>query len=790
MVNDLRRKIKNEKLAKRVKQLVRNWKKILDQTAPVNGTPGPMHPAIAQLQSSPAVSPALSRTHAAARLVSPAQVRGKPNTPTLIGAQRCASPALLGSKSAVVGGHKGISPSMSANPPGTPASVNVQKVASPALHGGRLRAPLMPSTSDRVASPAVFGQVASPTVSGRMASPAVSGRVVSPAVSGRVASPAVSGRMVSPAVSGRMVSPAVSGRVASPAVPGRVASPAVPGRVASPAVPGRVASPAVPGRVASPAVPGRVVSPAVLGRAVSPVVSGRVVSPAVGHAKEPPSPLVATSSIQSPALRSTTPVASMFSRREDHGSVSSKYWSKARVAASSENSNSGGRVTPTSLHSDNSQDRVLGETDNGRHDSDDGSSCSSTRTGQLRYASSHNHSTSVSLPNSNNKNYGKDQRELSKTNVANRKRTREKSNSPPNEAHKKNRLESSSLSVSRHDKVINGCVSKPSKNRNKAGVDLTRGSSTSSLPSVQNISSPPMSSALSDDHAPLVHSDIFRQEGSDSRFSIQSLDRPSRDKHKVKTTEQLIEELQKKNNSANVGNSIMTKLRTNQIEKERDVPGSVLPAGVKPRGKRGRRKNDDVNLSVPSSAVMLSQVKNELVERFLKTSDPSSPVGEYSPFKEDLLPDPTVSSPEPRLELGACSSSYSKDNFDASFSASRQDRSESAPKDENSMDAISPAIPSTSQSERTGSALTLQEIYAQLPPVDDSIDWDKVDFYELPEPTPVTEDSVDRLHSEHLPGVNGLFDINGDWNSWRQTITLPSYEGNPLHILPYVDLDD
>ena len=754
MVNDLRRKIKNEKLAKRVKQLVRNWKKILDQTAPVNGTPGPMHPAIAQLQSSPAVSPALSRTHAAARLVSPAQVRGKPNTPTLIGAQRCASPALLGSKSAVVGGHKGISPSMSANPPGTPASVNVQKVASPALHGGRLRAPLMPSTSDRVASPAVFGQVASPTVSGRMASPAVSGRVVSPAVSGRVASPAVSGRMVSPAVSGRMVSPAVSGRVASPAVPGRV------------------------------------VSPAVLGRAVSPVVSGRVVSPAVGHAKEPPSPLVATSSIQSPALRSTTPVASMFSRREDHGSVSSKYWSKARVAASSENSNSGGRVTPTSLHSDNSQDRVLGETDNGRHDSDDGSSCSSTRTGQLRYASSHNHSTSVSLPNSNNKNYGKDQRELSKTNVANRKRTREKSNSPPNEAHKKNRLESSSLSVSRHDKVINGCVSKPSKNRNKAGVDLTRGSSTSSLPSVQNISSPPMSSALSDDHAPLVHSDIFRQEGSDSRFSIQSLDRPSRDKHKVKTTEQLIEELQKKNNSANVGNSIMTKLRTNQIEKERDVPGSVLPAGVKPRGKRGRRKNDDINLSVPSSAVMLSQVKNELVERFLKTSDPSSPVGEYSPFKEDLLPDPTVSSPEPRLELGACSSSYSKDNFDASFSASRQDRSESAPKDENSMDAISPAIPSTSQSERTGSALTLQEIYAQLPPVDDSIDWDKVDFYELPEPTPVTEDSVDRLHSEHLPGVNGLFDINGDWNSWRQTITLPSYEGNPLHILPYVDLDD
>ena len=730
MVNDLRRKIKNEKLAKRVKQLVRNWKKILDQTAPVNGTPGPMHPAIAQLQSSPAVSPALSRTHTAGRLVSPAQVRGKPNTPTLVAAQRCASPALLGKSS--VGGHKGISPSASTNPPGTLTSINVQKVASPALLGGRLRAPLTPSTSDRVVSPAVPGRVASPAVSGRVASPAVCGRVASSAVSGRLASPAVSGRLASPAVSGRAVSPAVSSRVASPAP---------------------------------------------------------------GHLMGQPSPLVATSPpVQFPAMRSATLVANTSSRREDYGSVSSKFWSKGRTAASSENSTCGGRVTPSSLHSDNSQDRLLGETDNGRHDSDDDSSCSSTRTGQSRYASSHNHSTSMSLLNSNNKNNGKDQRELSKTNVANRKRTREKSNSPPDEAHKKFRLESSCLSVSSHrqDKVINGCVSKSSKNRNKAGVDLTRVDSASSLPAVQHVSSPPVSSALSDDHAPLALSDsLFRQESSDSHFSIQSLDRPSRDKHKVKTTEQLIEELQKKNNSSNVGNSIMTKLRTNQIEKERDVQGSVLPAGVKPRGKRGRRgKNDDINLSVPSSAVMLSQVKNELVERFLKTSDPSSPVGEYSPFKEDLLPDPTVSSLEPRLELGACSSSYSKDNFDGSFSASRQDRSESAPKDENSMDATSLAIPSTSQSERTGSALTLEEIYAQLPPVDDNIDWDSVDFYELPEPTPVTEELVDRLHGERLPGLNGLYDINGDWNTWQQIITLPSYEGNPLHILPYVDLDD
>ncbi|KAK7101218.1 mediator of RNA polymerase II transcription subunit 26-like [Littorina saxatilis] len=681
MVNDLRRKIKNERLAKRVKQLVRNWKKILDQTAaPLNGSPGLMHPAISQLQSSPAVSPALSHSSNVGRLVSPAPVCSKPNTPTL-GAHRSASPAVL-SKAGAAAGRKGLSPAVSGGRPVTPTAVLAQRVASPALSAGRPRSSLVP------------------TAPGRMVSPALSGHVVSPAVSGR------------------------SSRVGSPAL-----------------------------------------------------ASGQ------------PSPLAATSPpVQSPAMRTSTPVAGASGRREE---FSRGRRAKGKGAAATDSASCGGRVTPVSLHSETSQDRVLGEKDNGEHDSDNDSFSGGSRAGQSRYP--HNHSTDVSFKNSNNKHSGKDQRELSKTNVANRKRTRETSNSPPDEAHKKSRLESSSLSVpsTRQDKVMNGYKS---GKKGLSGLDIPRVSSVSSLPAAANkhVSSPSMSSVVNEVHSSLPHSlseSLFRQESTDSRLSSQSLERPSRDKHKVKTTEQLIKGLQKKNNSSNVGNITMDKIRANQIEKESDSLTSALPAGVKPRKRGLRGKNQDINLSVPSSDAMLSQAKSELVERFLQTSDPSSPVDEYSPFKEDLLSDPSRSSLKPKLGLGACSSSYSKDNFDSSFSASRQDRSESAPKDENSMDAASPAVPSTSQSERTGSTLTLQEIYAQLPPIDYGVDWDAVDFYELPEPVPVTEELVGRVHSERLAGVNGVYDINGDWCPWKDMLTLPTHEGNPLHILPYVDLD-
>lgn len=652
MVNDLRRKIKNEKLAKRVKQLVRNWKQILDATAPANGSPGQVHP-------SPAVSPALGRNASASCLVSPALNR------------------------------KGISPGLAAGRPVTPTAA---VVSSPALAAGRPKASL--------------------SVSGKMASPALPGRVVSPAVGRCVASPAISDSIASPSLSGRVASPSISGRVVSPAV----------------------------GRMAP---------------------------------KVQPSPLVAGTPVHSPNLRTTTPG---LGKKENSGS-SYKYNVKGKTPVGSDSTNGACKLTPSFFCSENSQDKMTGDAEHGRIDSDSESTCSS-KTGHSRGGFTPFSTANASLSKSSNRDSGQDQREVSKTNVANRKRTRDdKLETPPDGAEKKAKTESVvSFSGHKPDRLLNGCVSKPSRK------DIPHVSSTSSLPAYQKTALSPIMS--NEDHPlHLSHSEIFlRQASSDSRMS----DRSVRDKNKVKTTEQLIEELQKKN-SCSAASNIMTKLRTNQIEKETEVPESPLPIGVRQRGKRGRRSKNEIIQSVPSSDLTLSQAKNEHVARFLKSSDPLSLVEEDSPFRDDMLPDPRVAALGSRLELGACGGPYTKDNFDNSFSASRQDRSESAPKDESSMDASSPPLPSTL---RAGSGLTLQEIEALLPPIDTDVDWDAVDFYELPESLPVTDKDVNRLHGERIPGVNGIYDINGGWTKWQHCVSLPSYEGNMLHILPYVDLDN
>ena len=694
VVNDLRRKIKNEKLAKRLKQLVRNWRTLLDQTAPTNGTP-----RLSQQQSSPSVSPAISTSSG-----TPAQSRNRSNTPTQL-TQQITPLITKGNKSGFVVGSRGISPNFVER---QRSSFIAQKVASPVFSASHHRTVVTPSASGPVAPPGVLGRLSSPVVSGHVASSGITSQ------------------------------------------------------------------------------------------RLSQVVTSRNASPTIGIKRERPNPLVSQSPNISPALHLESfhlgPAAT------EENSVSGKHV-KGRKAAVGEL----GRLTPTSLYSENSQDRLSGIGDNCRlesdnehqgeirtlskitiQSSDNESSCSSTWTGQS-HMHSHNHSTDVLLSNLKNKSGTEDQRDGSKTDLAGRKRTRVKSP----DTYRLMRLESSSLSDGhKSTKVVNGHVKKARK-KDVAGLEVPQVTSPSLSSIHKSFSSPVLSDALCDSPAALPQSDLFlQQENSDSRLSAPTLDKPSRDKHKVKTTEQLIEELQKKNKSSSVGNTIITKLRTNQIEKERDVLASVLPAGVRPRGKRGRRKNDEIHVSVPSSDVTLSQVKNELVERFLKTSDPSSVVDEYNPFKDDLLPSPVQSVLEPQLQLGACSSSFSKDSFDAGFSGSRQDHSDSAPKDESSLDAISPPIPSTSQVERSGSALTLEEIYAQLPPVDNDIDWDGVDFFELPEQTPVSDECVDRLHSDHLPGINGLYDINREWTSWQQTMTLPSFEGDHLHILPYVDLDN
>ena len=253
---------------------------------------------------------------------------------------------------------------------------------------------------------------------------------------------------------------------------------------------------------------------------------------------------------------------------------------------------------------------------------------------------------------------------------------------------------------------------------------------------------------------------------------------------KVKSTAEIMQELQAKN-SMSVGKHTARVIERNLIQKEEDDDiHTSVPEGAKPRPHR--KKN------MPPSTPVSLKTKTEMVQKFLQTSVAHAPPEDLSPLKYEL---PRTESP------GNASTSFEdsvEGNHDAHFKTridepSHTDQTDSKTVISHSVRSglkkrrqFNESVPSTSDPDKP---LTLDEIYSKYPPLDlDNFTMDD-DTYDMPEPKEVTNQDVDRLHSEHWAGVNGCYDAWGTWQDWSQTVSLPSYKSEHLHILPYVNID-
>ncbi|XP_067677681.1 mediator of RNA polymerase II transcription subunit 26-like [Haliotis asinina] len=377
-----------------------------------------------------------------------------------------------------------------------------------------------------------------------------------------------------------------------------------------------------------------------------------------------------------------------------------------------------------------------------------------------------NHSTEFSVSNSSDKGSRKDQSDISKTNVANRKRTRTKS--PDSVPKKQPKSDNSSLSKDQRDPTINGVVGfhkhhkgdKVDPNRSNSATSLTYSKGCRELSPV----------------SPVDKTDASRHHISKKHLNSKSDSAKASKTPKVKTTAELIAELQKRPGSTSYGNDIMNKLNSNQIEKEVDAPRSVLPPGVKRPKKRISMSSENLALLGTPSSMSLSETKNEMVQKFLQSSVNQSS-DRLSPYKDDSL-----NKYESPVNSSHSFGEAHNDSLGDSISVDEDNHarySNSEVKTENGIEA-----------KMAEKQLSVEEILRLLPPLDaESIDWESHE-YSLSEPTAGNESEVERLHSEEWDNVNGCYDVDMVWHDWSQTLSRSAYDGTLLHILPYVNIDD
>ena len=374
---------------------------------------------------------------------------------------------------------------------------------------------------------------------------------------------------------------------------------------------------------------------------------------------------------------------------------------------------------------------------------------------------------------------------LSKTDIANKRKRHRNGNSPPDDVllHKINKNNGSDNvfgkhenSASMHEFVINGAVSKVySHNDIHVSVDDSNSNSCDTKP--RNVVSPGHSKhAKSSGEQQKVSppaATIKRNATLPSR--LQDSDKVLPRTPKVKTTAELIKEMSASGGLRVAGSRTATKIVLNQIQKEKDdIDSPVVPPEAKPR----YRRKPGTSAIVPpiTPAHTLTQTKNEMMEKFLQSQSPHPSCEDTEPeIPPFLLPE----GEDPPSRANSRHSSHPESKVVSFFVG-----------DDDVETTETAKLQKEGQGPSTSSSKSKPDPWSLLPPLNlAEIDW-TTDDYTTSEPKPVEDSDVTRLEGDRIPGVNGQFDSDGAWHEWTDTLSLPSFNDDLQHILPYINIDD
>ena len=251
---------------------------------------------------------------------------------------------------------------------------------------------------------------------------------------------------------------------------------------------------------------------------------------------------------------------------------------------------------------------------------------------------------------------------------------------------------------------------------------------------------------------------------------------------RVKTTQELLANLQAK--SMPPRNDV----NSSTVENKASLANCLLP-----RGRGGFRE-----------ALEMSRNKTEHIAKFLRSQSDLELSNQEFPTSgdpaDDLRDTPLVPREDPDVsDAVSLPSRLSKDIRSPGGSNSREEltveRSESVQEVR--------TIQSQSPGPEVGVDRTVEEILSRLPPVDvDAIRWEESSSApSSPVERLVSEEDVKRLHSGHIEGLNGNVNHgkcrvkedgeteDDNFREWHETVSRTSYQGELLHILPYVVID-